>query len=1077
MQKDLPHTRPDGNPTQGPEPPEGPPVAWWARFFFLKSIFAILLSLLLIVSGVLSYRSIVKEAAPDLAIPQATVQTEWPGADPETVEKEITNKLEKNLKSIKGLKRLRSASFNSFSVIAVEFRAEADLNESMQLLREKVREAEPDLPGSAKKPKIEAVSVDDTPMFTVVLYGDLDPAVLARAAENVKRKLERAPGVRKVELAGKRKEVVHIQMIPERLAALGISPTLVRDAVQSANLDMPWDRIESEEFGTTVRLQGRFREVEDLQDLPVARPSPERVVRLGEIARIRRDLEREKSRVAVSWQSDPFQKAVDVSLLKTPGADTLKVIGGVKEILEQCRLSPDWPYCLQYAVTSDQSIFIWDRLLDVFNNGWQAMLCVFIVLFFMLSWREALIAGLSIPLTFLGSLTVIGALGYSLNEMVIIGMVLALGLLVDVFILMMEGIHEGIFVEGLKFNEAALKTVKTYAMPAFSGQMTTILAMAPLFGIGGVDGKFIRIIPVATITCLVVSYFVALLVDVPLSRFLLGSAKSGYQKTRVDVITAKLSGRMCAWSLDKTLRNRKSALFSTMIPVALFFLSAYAMSLLPSMLYPVADGRNLGVAVELPPTTTLDTCQRVADGVGDILRGKDYLQSVVQFTGQKSPLSRNSIGESLTPFEDSYLLGFSCIFTPREERDRLAFYYLDSLRQELADYLRAYPGSLLVFTAETGGPSTEDPLQIELTGEGMDQLRENATRVKAALRNVRGVVDIRDNLGPTRPDIKLLPDREALNFYNLTHEDFAYQVRFAMTDDEIGKFPLEGLDEDLEIRLSMAWPSRLGAPGGPTRAEELAVLKAFSQDGQPVPLLSVVEPVFDDAPLSITHKDGQRSVNVMGKLENRTVGEMLTEFQPVMEKIKTVWSTGYDYHFGGEAESAAETYASAGNMFFVAIFLVFALLALQFGSFTQPFIILLSLPFALIGTFAGFFLAWIPFSFPAIIGIISLVGIVVNDAIVMIEAMNAHRESGLSVRESAARGAADRLRPIVSTSITTIVGLTPLALSNPMWMPLCNAIIFGLLAATVISLLIIPCLYLLLTREHKTVGSEVAAGS
>ena len=213
-------------------------------------------------------------------------------------------------------------------------------------------------------------------------------------------------------------------------------------------------------------------------------------------------------------------------------------------------------------------------------------------------------------------------------------------------------------------------------------------------------------------------------------------------------------------------------------------------------------------------------------------------------------------------------------------------------------------------------------------------------------------------------------------------------------------------------------------------------------------------------------------MTVLAKTENRTVDEILSDLEPALREMKRHWPNGYDYHFGGEAETASETYSSAGRMFFVAIFLVFALLALLFNSFTQPLIILLSLPFALIGTFGGFFLAWIPFSFPAMIGIISLVGIVVNDAIIMIETMNMHRKLGLSVRESAAQGAADRLRPIVSTTITTIVGLIPLSLSNPMWMPLCNAIIFGLISATLISQLVIPCLYLLLTPERAVTKSE-----
>ncbi len=1037
------------------------------RFFFIRPIFAILFTFMLVISGLMAYQSIVKEAAPDLAIPQATVETEWPGADPETIEKQITNEIEKKIKSMKGLKRVRSASFDSFSVVAVEFRSNANLDESMQILREKVRDAEPDLPRDAKKPKIEQVSVDDTPILTITLFGDLDTAILGNAAKYLKDQLEKIPGVKKVDLGGRQKEVVWIHLDPARLVSLGISPTTVRDKIQAANLDMPWDKIESDQIGAVIRLYGRFRDIQDLQDLPVARIASGRVVRLKEIANVRRDLEKETSRVAVSWKGSPYKRAIDVSVMKVPGVDTLKTIESIKDLLDEEAKSPNLPYGLKHQITSDQSEFIWEKLRDVFNNGWQAMLCVFVVLFFMLSWREALVAGLSIPVTFLGALWMVSILGYSLNEMVIIGMVIALGLLVDVFILMMGGMHDGIFREDLTFDQAAVKTVRTYGMAAFAGQATTILSMAPLFGIGGIDGKFIRIIPVTAICCLVLSFVIALLVDIPLSRAVFSTAKKGAKDSRIDRLTKVCSQWLCDWSLRTTVRNKWTALLCAGVTVALFVLSIYAMGLLPSLLYPKADGRNLGITVELAPGGTLAVSQRAADELGEILSSKPYLESVVTFVGQKSPLSRNSLGESLVPFKDPSYVGFSCIFTRLEDRDQMAFQYLDAVREELTSALRRYPGSLLVFTPQTGGSTTEDPIQVQLEGDDMERLREMSVQVQAALMGIPGASDVRDNLGPARQDVKFIPNREALDFYQIGQDDLAYQMRFAMTDDEVGKFPLGGTEEDLEIRMGMAWPSRSGLPGGPTRIEEVSLIRPFRPNGETVSIFSILNPIVSQAPLSITHQGGRRAVTVLAKTGNRTVNEILSDLEPQLKKMRGDWPQGYTYHFGGEAEAAAETYSSAGKMFVLAIFLVFALLALQFGSFTQPFIIMLSIPFAMIGTFGGFFLAWIPFSFPAMIGIISLVGIVVNDAIVMIETMNAYKRRGLSVRESAARGGADRLRPILSTSITTVVGLIPLSLSNPMWMPLCNAIIFGLIASTLISLLVVPCLYLLMTPEKE----------
>ncbi|MFH1241762.1 MAG: efflux RND transporter permease subunit [Pseudomonadota bacterium] len=299
----------------------------------------------------------------------------------------------------------------------------------------------------------------------------------------------------------------------------------------------------------------------------------------------------------------------------------------------------------------------------------------------------------------------------------------------------------------------------------------------------------------------------------------------------------------------------------------MFVLSLTGAGLLPSLLYPKADGRNLGITVELAPGTTLASTQKAADELGEILRSRPYLESVVKFVGKKSPLSRNSIGEALVPYEDTNYIGFSCIFTRLEERGKMAFQYLEGLREEIVEALRSYPGSLLVLTPQTGGSTTEDPIQIEIVGEDTEKLREIVLQVQSALRAIPGASDVRDNLGPPRLDIKLVPKREALDFHRIDHEDLAYQVRFAM---------------------------------------------------------------------------------------------------------------------------------------------------------------------------------------------------------------NTHRQSGLSVRESAARGAADRLRPIVSTTITTVAGLIPLSLSNPMWMPLCNAIIFGLISATFISQLVVPCLYLLLTRDRPLSPAEIA---
>ncbi|MDJ0747275.1 MAG: efflux RND transporter permease subunit [Xenococcaceae cyanobacterium MO_167.B27] len=1035
----------------------------FAKFFFLKTIFAILLSLLMIVGGILSTTSMVKEGNPDINVAIATIQTNWGGADPETIENQVTDKIEKELKSLKGLKDLSSASFDGSSLIQVEFEAEAPIAESIALVRAEVDEAKPEIASEADEPKVEQISTQDTPVLTVGLYGDIDLAVLSKAAEDIEDILETVPNVRKVDLSGNREEVIHVQLIPSRMMTMGVSATQVANAIQQANRDLPWDQIESDEIGTQLRYYGRFRSLEDLRNLPVTRLGDEqegRVVRLQEVAEVRRDLEREKNRAFLSSNGEDFQPVITVDIVKVPGSDTIKVIDDSLAAIATAKQNPSiWPYGMEYRVINNDADQINKDLLNVFNNAWQGVLGVFIVLLFALTWREAIIAGLSIPLTFLGTLAVLFLFGFTLNKMVQIGMILALGLLVDVFILMMEGMHDGIFVEGLSFNQAALKTVKTYAVPAFSGQLTTILALAPLMAISGTMGKFVRLIPITAIVCLLLSYIIALLVDIPLSRYLLGNIKTKGQKSKIDRLTEKVSEQFRNWSLSATIRNKTTAKIWALGAIALFITSTILVGTVPSSLFAEGDGRKLSINIELPPTTTLNSSQKVADEIGELLREKDYLESVIKLVGQRSGLVQES---GLKPNNGNYLVGFSAIFTPEEEREQLSFEYIDDLRSELNTALRQYPGASLVVNAQSTGEGG-DPIEIELSGTDMDELRRISGEVQLALRQINGAIDVRDDLGALRPDIKLRPRREAMNFYGISDDELANQGRYMMTDNDIGDFPIGGGEEDLEIRLSTMWASRDGGIGGPTRRDELLSIPLFNNNGENITGSQVLEAEFGNAPLSITHKDAQRTVTVLAKNKGRTVGEIVAEFELKLAEMKGKWGQGYDYKFAGELETQGETFASAGQMAIVALFLVFSVLVIQFSSFTQPFIIMLAIPFAFIGTFLGFFLLQIPISFPAVIGIIALTGIVVNDAIVMIETMNSHRAKGMNVRDAAARGAADRLRPILTTSITTIVGVIPLALSDPTWFPLASAIGFGLVASTLIALIVIPCLYLLLT--------------
>ncbi|MCF2908676.1 efflux RND transporter permease subunit [Pseudoalteromonas sp. DL2-H2.2] len=1034
-----------------------------AHKLFVDKVISTLLLAILLVGGVLAYSGMLKENYPDLEIPQAIITVEWPGAAAEQVEKEVTKPLEDALNGLQGLKKLQSGSQFSYAVIAVEFKSDEPMNEAMQRLRAKVDEGKAEFPGAVKTPLIEQVSVNDTPVIEFMLYGSLDDTSFSQVVKTIEKRLEAKPGVKKVDKGGYRETVVHVRMLPDRLRSLKISPNLVRQRIEEANLDTSWGEYDDGNRIHRLYLAGRFDDIRALQQLPIVRLNDNRLIRLEEVALVYKGLDKVKSETYFSELGEPFTQGVSLGVKKRPGVDTITLINEVKTAMADYQTQGFWPDGLKVQIISDESALIDESFANVFSNIWQAMLAVFIILMVLLTWREALIAGAAIPLTFLGALMILGLFGYTLNTMMIIGMVLALGMLVDVFILVMEGMHDNLYSKRLSFKEAALATVKTYAMPAFSGQLTTILAMAPMMAIGGVDGKFIRLIPITAVLCLVLSYLIAFVICIPLSQYLLSNAKQT-QMSRVDRLTQIAGQSLQRWLNRFALRSRRRAGAWVAGSVIVWLISIGLMSTLPSLLYPKADGRNLAITIELGPDATLAQSRSVAERAGAYLATQPYFENVTMYVGKKSPRAISSISDQLLLNENPNLVGFSALFVPKDERSQLAYEYIPELRAGLNEMLADVAGITLLFTPEVGGSSNDDPVQIVLSGSDMAQLSAYASQVQQQLATINGVTDVRNNLGAWQSQVRLTANREALNFHGITEQDFASQLRLATEADEYGKFKLAGTEDDLKIRLSTYWESRDEDIGGPKSLAEISLISLFTPEGELVPGGNLVEYEIDSVPPLYTHAQTQRAITIKAKVEGITVGEVIAQLEPHLQAWQQTWPEGYRYSYAGEAENAEETYGSAGVVFVLAIMMVFAVLTLALGSFKQPLVVLFTIPLALIGTFSGFWVFQIPFSFPAMIGLIALVGIVVNNAIVMLDTINGHIKAGVELSDACARGAADRLRPIIGTSITTIVGLVPLGLSDPTWFPLCFAIIFGLLASTLVAMIVIPAMYMLVSR-------------
>jgi multidrug efflux pump subunit AcrB len=516
-----------------------------------------------------------------------------------------------------------------------------------------------------------------------------------------------------------------------------------------------------------------------------------------------------------------------------------------------------------------------------------------------------------------------------------------------------------------------------------------------------------------------------------------------------------------------TLSSRLASIAVVVLCAAALVVSFRMAALLDFELFPKSDNPRVGLTVQLEPDADLDQAKAVGEAVGDYLRTRSGVETVARYVGRKSPMSTATMGQT----EGERFLGFTAQLVDLEKRSWPAYELVESWREGLITLLRDFPGATLELHTVAGGVGSGAPVQVVLTGDSVSDLRRAAEETRAVLLSTPGVSEVTDDLGVAEPGFGLIPKKDLLDLYGLTPDAIAGQLRYSVGHAEVTTYDREGTKEPLGVRMGLKWPSQKGMLGSPGSMSEARGVSIVDKTGRLHALGALTEVNLKDASSVITHRDGDRSVTVGASTAGSTATAVIDLAKPELEALAKGWGDKVRLKIGGESEDAAETFADVPGAFGMAVGLIFSVLALLFVSFRQPFVILMVIPMALVGTFVGFYFTGMSLSFPAVIGIIALVGIVVNDAIVMVEAMNNRIDEGLPLREATARGAADRLRPILSTTLTTAGGMIPLALSDPTWMPLASAIVFGLIAATGVAFLLIPTLFFLLTPESRSTAA------
>ncbi|UCD23652.1 MAG: efflux RND transporter permease subunit [Gemmatimonadota bacterium] len=1071
---------------------------------------------IIIFAGLGAYLSIPRESAPEITVPNIIVTTIYPGVAPKDIETLVTRPIEDELNAISDVKTITSSSIEGYSSINIEFNAGVDMTEARQEVREKVDIAKPELPEAVEDPQIFEINISEFPVMQVNISGDYDLVRLRDVAEELQDRIEQIASVLEVTLAGGLEREVKVDVDLAKLKFYDLAFDDVINAIRDENVTVPGGTIDVGDVKYLVRVPGEFESTALIADIVIAtregNPIYVRDVAQVDFGFKERDSYARLDRTPV----------VTLGISKRSGENIIETSQAVQAVIAE--MQPEFPPGTVVKITSDQSEEIREMVSSLENNIISGLILVIGVLLFVLGVRTASFVGIAIPLSMLMSFSIMQLIGFTLNMVVLFSLILALGMLVDNGIVVVENIYR--FRErGYDRVTAAKLGTGEVAVPIIASTATTLAAFAPMAFWPGIIGEFMRYLPITLIITLSSSLFVALVINPVLCSLLLNTEDAkvaplppatrkaligasalavavgllvNWLSTLLLVATVvvvwfvykrllhptghwlmtqglpaliRLYERQLRWALNHRLRMLGTAGASLIIAIFAFAALNAGVELFPEDIPPsvafIQIEAPLGTRVE----QTDDIVNRVESAVGSTMIPDD-LESTVSTVGQSTSGGFGGGGRG------THLATVAVNFIDIQERAGDASQQIESTRQQLE---REVAGAEVNVDMIEMGPPTGLPVTIEVSGEDPDMLKELGDQIVSILENspVYSRLDgLESDMADGRPELVVDIDREKAALYGLNTRDIGFTVRSAINGTEASKFR-DGKDEyDITVRLAEEYRNNLNAIGD---------LTVVSDMGQQIPLSSVAVWSVNEGFGGINRKDLKKVVTVASDVrQGYNAIAVLEEVKLELAQFAASLPTGYRLEYAGQMQDQQESQAFLTGAFVTAVFLIAFILVTQFDSVTKPLIILSSVLLSTIGVLIGLIVFRMPFGIIMTgVGVISLAGVVVNNAIVLIDYIDTLRKrDGLSRLEALIRGGMTRFRPVILTAVTTVLGLVPLAIGlnfdffglyaslNPdpywggeqaaWWGPMAIAVIAGLTFATFLTLILVPVMYSLL---------------
>ena len=1097
----------------------------------------IILMFMILLFGVQSYKNMPKEQYPDASFPTVYVNTPYFGNSAAEIENLITRPLEKEIAAISGIKKIESTSMQDYSVILCELDTDIEMEDAVRKVKDAVDKAKSELPNDLdEEPLVEDVNFSEIPIMTINISGDYSMDQLRSFGEYLEDVVEGVKEISNVDMKGDLEREVKIDADLIKMQALQVSFTDIENAIAGENLNVSGGEIVRNDFRRAIRVVGEFEDVEEIKNV-IVKSENQRPIYLKDLA----DVEFGYAERTTYARMDGFP-VISLDVIKRQGENLLDAADDVKAVVAKAEREY-LPEELKVNIFNDQSIYTRNEVSNLENSIISGVILVTLVLLFFLGIRNALFVGIAIPLSMLTGIMWLALSGTTMNIVVLFALILALGLLVDNAIVVVENIYR-YMQNGYSGKEAAKYGAGEVAMPIIASTATTLAAFIPLAFWPGLMGEFMFYLPLTLIIVLSSSLFVALVINPVLtSRFMkvderLEEKELRQRKRRNILIGASIfllvsiafhfagieAGRnLFGFATIITLLNyfvlrpasfgfqasflpvleksydrfiRRALKVPGLVFAGTFVLLFVALVLLainsPRVIFfPSAEPLYVNAFVELPMGKDIEATNGIVLDLEERINGvidphRDIVEAVLVQIGENTSDPNSPPEPGVTPHKARVTISF----VPTQDREGVS---TTNIMENLRSALKGYAGVQIFVDKNADGPPTGKPINLELIGDEINTLAQLSEDVITFInsKNIPGIEELKADVSIGKPELIINIDREAARRYELSTFAIASAIRTSVFGKEVSKFKVGEDEYPIQVRLSEKYRNKVSD----LLSQKITFRNQSNGQIVQVPISAVASVSYSSTYSSIKRKDERRMITIFSNvLDGYNANEIVAQLKD--EMLNYDLPSGFTYEFTGEQEEQAENMAFLSTAFLIAIFSIFLIIVTQFNSVVSPFIIILSVFFSTIGVFLGYALSGRDVSIVFTgVGIISLAGVVVNNAIVLIDYINLliknkMQSLGLErmldmnsedIKEAVIQGGATRLRPVLLTAITTVLGLIPLAIgfnfnfftlvsrldpqvfiggdNTAIWGPMAWTVIYGLIFATFLTLVVVPVMF------------------